>query len=278
MEGYRILAPEGVRDGVKRFLALQLFPGGAARPCTIHRVDYADHLRASWFDLERTIARRVDHPRVLRIVGAGELNDASFYAAERPRGAALAAILKKHPAPFRLSSVVAVGLAVAEALAYFHEFTAAGQTFRIPYRLTAEEVWIGRDRSISLEPLRLSSEETADERRDLSALGMIMLQMLGRDPLPLVERIGRVRVPVLRFLLADLLLSTEACPVAPIAERLRALLHGARTEVESDQINPAPAAAITTIAPTTASLVRTLGLAGLRSVRDRSKKVERSSI
>src|SRR5687768_14201156 len=113
-------------------MAMQLLPGGATRSCTIHL--WRGEISRARFELERTIARRVDHPRILRCFDAGEHDGAPYYAIDRAPGMSLEQVIRRRGRPFRLSSVVEVGLAAAEALAYFHEFRVGDQLFHLPYR------------------------------------------------------------------------------------------------------------------------------------------------
>jgi serine/threonine protein kinase len=115
----------------------------------------ANEVRVQRFVREAALVARLKHPNIVEVLDAAELDGVHFIVMEYIQGEDLAAILERREArhePVPVGMAIAIGAAVADALAYAHDFLDAdGSRHRVVHRdVSPENIMISERGEVKL--------------------------------------------------------------------------------------------------------------------------------
>lgn len=211
---YSLIGTIGTGGMAEVRLALEEKPGAPPRPCVVKRISKAHLGRADYrqmFMEEARIGRLLDHPNIVQLFDAGELDGTPYIAFELVDGITAAYIEKLGHQQVPASVVVELGISVARGLGYAHALCASdGTPLSLVHRdVSPQNILIRRNGDVKLadfgiarfegrehetkiglikgkmrylapEQIRM---ERVDARTDLFSLGVVLAELLSGEPL-----------------------------------------------------------------------------------------------
>ncbi|MBI4818569.1 MAG: protein kinase [Deltaproteobacteria bacterium] len=192
---------------------------------------------------ECQILRQLDHPSIVKLVDAGDLDGLLYLAMERIEGVSLLAIRRKGPIDFEMA--VALGAQLSDALGHMHDHgvlhrdikpanilvDTSGKPVITDFGISSVEGAQGITRhgdllgSPGFMPPEVTQGQPQTQQGDQFALGRVIFELIARGPPPKLP----LNAPILQLLAASLKIDWTRYPpeqewqgLRPVLERMLA--------------------------------------------------------